>query len=199
MVIGANVFRRWEQHLDVTSTAHFNAGHPWIVQTSANADIITAIVEWEPRWYHMITGSVPSEGPWSTSRWSVASVPLFVEGSSVFRDNCPLGTQSYEWPWHEQTADELASQNILWRDEASLFSLHLRHGDNRQGHSYGAPSATWRCTSSRKAEVLFLAQASLVVGSCGGNTSGSCNSGRWQHVRVYWRGHHARHCLEHLL
>jgi hypothetical protein len=42
-------------------------------------------------------------------------------------------------------------------------------------------------------------EAFLVVGSCGGKTSSSCNSGWWQHVRVDWRGYHARHCLEHLL
>jgi hypothetical protein len=44
-VIHAKVFRRWEQRLHVTSTAHLNAGHPWTVQTSANEDVITVVVE----------------------------------------------------------------------------------------------------------------------------------------------------------
>jgi hypothetical protein len=44
--MGCRVFRRWEQHLHVTSTAHLNAGHPWTVQmTPANEDVITAVVE----------------------------------------------------------------------------------------------------------------------------------------------------------
>jgi hypothetical protein len=44
-IIGANVFQRWEQCLHVTSTAHLNAGHPWTVQISANADVITAVMK----------------------------------------------------------------------------------------------------------------------------------------------------------
>jgi hypothetical protein len=32
MIVGANVFRRWEQRLHVTSTTHLNEGHSWTVQ-----------------------------------------------------------------------------------------------------------------------------------------------------------------------
>jgi hypothetical protein len=67
MIIGATVFRRWEQHLRVASTAHLNAGHPWTVQISAHADVITAVVESELRRYRTIIGTVPTEGPQSTS------------------------------------------------------------------------------------------------------------------------------------
>jgi hypothetical protein len=97
---------------------------------------------------------------------------------------------------------------VLTHCRRSKFVQHPpRAWDNRRGHCCGAPSATWRCTSSCKAEVVVIAQRScstrgmevLVVASCGDKTSSSCNSGWWQHVRIYWRGYHARYCWEHRL
>ena len=100
VIICAKVFWRWKQCLHVTSTAHLNAGHPWIVQASTNEDVITAVMEWESALYHALIETILIEGSQSTSRWSVASVPLLAEGCSVFRDSHPLGTQSCEQLWH---------------------------------------------------------------------------------------------------
>jgi hypothetical protein len=87
MIIHANVFRRWEQCVHVTSTAHLNAGHPWTVQTAA--------MEWEPSRYRTIIGTVPTECSQSTA-WSVASVPHYLQRALLFSDSRPLQTQSCE-------------------------------------------------------------------------------------------------------
>jgi hypothetical protein len=66
----ANEFRRLEQRLretgSVTPAALVNAGHPRTVRRPANEDAIIAAVEKLTR-YHTRIGTIPTEGPRSTS------------------------------------------------------------------------------------------------------------------------------------
>jgi hypothetical protein len=60
------------------------------LQTQAmefSLDVITEVMEWKHRWYRTLNGTVPTEGPHSTSWWSIVSVPLLVEHSSMFRQS----------------------------------------------------------------------------------------------------------------
>lgn len=91
----AQVFQ-WFQWLEkcfhetgsVTLVAHMNADCPWNVRTPTNEGAITAAVERAVEKLmqcHMRIWSIPTEGPHNTSWWSVASIALLVERTSVSR------------------------------------------------------------------------------------------------------------------
>jgi hypothetical protein len=239
----------WEQHLHVTSTAHLNAGHPWTVQTSANEDVITAVMEWEPRWWEWGRGSVQCDQSWifyyysifesftcfgtSTSfsfqivwrtrmillkpRWycmKIGIVPTEGPHSNFMMISCICTTTCREPVCVQRqspsrdailqmaktlnTADELASHDIPWTDEASLCSVHLRHGmivrDNVVVPRLLPEDVPLTVRQRSTEEFQHTGRGGLL--GCG---ILCCNSGQWQHVRMYWRGYQARHCLEYLL
>jgi hypothetical protein len=119
---------RWlEQHLckagNVTHMAHVNAGCTW---SPANEDVITTAVEqhpWRSSWdYHMWIGTIHTKGPQDIVWWSILSISLLLECTSVFRQSS-LWMQFCEWLWHQHTVDKILLHNILWTDEACL---HVR-------------------------------------------------------------------------
>jgi hypothetical protein len=66
---------------------------------------------------NMRSKTIPTEGPPSTSKWSVSSIPLLSEGTFVSRWSS-LRMQFCKWLQYQHTKNELFLHNILWTDKA---------------------------------------------------------------------------------
>jgi hypothetical protein len=117
-----------------------NAGRP---RTPANEDAIIRTCEmtavYKLMWYHVKIGTIPTNGPQSTSVWSTASIAIFAECTTVSRQ-----MQFCKCLW-QHVADEHSLHSILCRVKACFmqeggFNIH-----NSPLWTQDNPHAIWEC------------------------------------------------------
>lgn len=146
--------------------------HPWTVQTSANEDVITEVVELQPRWYRTRIGSsqlrVLMRSALLFSTWSPSTDAVLWMAVAL---TCCRWSKFYMWGFVKRAPQVWDNRHAIQKRENQIWDtvvipicylkMYLR---------------LWR---DHCIYAVRHYQRSR------GKSSSRCNSGRWQHVRVY--------------